>query len=74
MVRQELKFFCDVREGGPPAIKPLINAIQDFFIEIIENQRKQNNQRSAEIFVSNSVRIRRELFKLSYLKNEFVLN
>lgn len=26
-VRQELLFFCDVRDGGPPAIKPFINAI-----------------------------------------------
>jgi hypothetical protein len=57
-----------MRDGGPPAIKPFINALQDFYLEI---SGKQSN---GSIKVLNSGRLRRELFKLSYLKNEFVLN
>ena len=67
-VRQELLFFCDVREGGPPAIKPFINALQDFYTELA------GKQGPGYIPVISSSKVRRELFKLNYLKNEFVLN
>ncbi len=61
-------FFCDMRDGGPPAIKPFINALQDFYLEI------SGKPSSGKIKVVSSGKVRRELFKLSYLKNEFVLN
>ena len=32
-VRMNMVTFCDLREGGPPELKPLINAIQDFYRE-----------------------------------------
>ena len=67
MVRSDLKFFCDLREGGPPQLKPLINSIQDFF-------QQCTVEKGGKIMESESIAVRRELFKLFYLTNEFVLN
>ena len=31
-VRMNMVAFCDLRNGGPAELKPLINAIQDFYL------------------------------------------
>ena len=67
MVRSDLKFFCDLREGGPPQLKPLINSLQDFF-------QQCTVEKGGKIMEFESIAVRRELFKLFYLTNEFVLN
>ena len=33
-LRVEIRSFCDIRNGGPIELKPLINALQDFFTKI----------------------------------------
>ena len=30
-LRVDIQSFCDLRTGGPKEIKPLINALQDFY-------------------------------------------
>ena len=64
--------FCDQREGGPPELKKLINAIQDFFAEII--QKSQEDSISRRLHSFESTNIRRELFKLKYQRAEYMLN
>lgn len=64
--------FCDLRDGGPPELKPLINSIQDFYSE--SNQKSQQDSAVRRVHVFESTRIRRELFKLKYESGEFQLN
>ena len=69
-LRVDIQSFCEMRNGGPIEVKPLINALQDFYQNVIDLQRKDENK--IHIVCSNS--IRRELFKLMYLKGEFAPN
>ena len=59
-----------MRTGGPIEIKPLINALQDFYQNVIDLQRSQPHV----VHIVDSNKIRTELFKLMYLKGEFALN
>ena len=61
-IRSELRNFCTFRDGGPHEMKPLINSLQDFFAQIFSQNKK-------EVRVFDSMPIRRELFKLHYLKD-----
>lgn len=71
-VRMNLITFCDQREGGPAELKKLINAIQDFFAEIIQKSQEDSILRRLHSFESTN--IRRELFKLKYQRAEYMLN
>ena len=64
--------FCDTRDGGPPELKKLINAIQDFYTEVLKASEKDTILRKVHVFESTNVR--RELFKLKYHSGEFMLN
>ena len=56
--------FCHLRNGGPIAIKPLINAVQDFFQFAMTMTHHSNVEKSVEVL--DNTAIRRELFKLNY--------
>jgi len=63
------EMLCKGHREGPPQIKPVINALQDFFTEASRTVPGAKN-----VPVLESLRVRRELFKLYYLEGEFVLN
>ena len=69
--RSKLDKFCQLREQGPPEIKPLMNALQDFFSEVLPRGGDENR-----IKVLDSGPIHNEIFKLHYLagEGEFTLN
>ena len=71
-LRIDISSFIDQKTGGPEKIKPLINAIQDFFEAIRDSENENGAQNRVQVFDSKS--IRRELFKIYYLNEEFVLN
>ena len=72
-VRMDIQTFGDQRNGGPEEIKPLINAIQDFF-QTIDTRGNNDSKSYRRVHVFESIGIRRELFKLFYLNGEFTLN
>ena len=57
------------REGGPLELLPLINALQDFYTQVLFQDDEDK-----EIHILDSIPIRRELFKLNYLTEKFNLN
>lgn len=69
-LRVDIQSFCDLRNGGPIELKPLINSLQDFYQNIIDLQREDQEK----VHITSSNAIRKELFKLMYLKGEFALN
>ena len=71
-VRMNIIAFCDQREGGPPELKGLVNALQDFYSETL--RRSQQDTRLRRLHVFESTGIRRELFKLKYQSGEYMLN
>lgn len=64
--------FCDLRSGGPQELKPLVNALQDFFSLAKKTSDEDKSLRHVHVF--DSTAIRRELFKLNYHRAEYVLN
>lgn len=71
-VRMNIVAFCDMRTNGPPQLKPLINAIQDFYQQANRQSQEDSVQRRIHLF--DSTAIRRELFKLNYQRAEYVIN
>ena len=69
-MRTGMQSFCEIRSGGPEELKPFINALQGFFSKI-ENHQQQS---LTELLVTDSDAVRIELFKLNYMRGEFVLN
>jgi len=65
-LRAGILSFCDEKERGPAELKPFINALQDFFTKA--------NEDSSSVKVHDPSALRRELFKLSYKRENFVLN
>ena len=51
-VRTNIVAFCDQRDGGPPELKPLINAIQDFFRYAMDTSLQDSRQRHVHVFES----------------------
>ena len=39
-LRSNLREFCELREGGPQEMAPLINSLQDFFLHILGQEEK----------------------------------
>ena len=69
--RSKLEMFCQQREQGPTEMKPLMNALQDFFSEVLPKEGADNKVR-----ILDSGLIHNEIFKLHYLtgEGEFTLN
>ena len=72
-MRMDIQTFTDLKAGGPDEIKPVINAIQEFF-QTVDATANNDSKFDKRVHVFESIGIRRELFKLFYLNGEFTLN
>ena len=69
--REWLILFSDSRDrSGPNFLNPFIDALREFFF----NVHQQGQLAQGQTFETNCDKLRVELFKLNYLKGEFVLN
>ena len=60
--------------GGPPELKPFINALQRFFTQVQQHQDGCPVDSPQTMLITDCNEVRIELFKLNYLQGEFVLN
>ena len=53
--------FCGLEGEGPIELKPLITSLKDFYRGVFELHQSKN------LFSTDSIGVRKELFKLNYM-------